>query len=146
MDSAAFERLLMLKNPSGAANSRWELYLEAFDFWKQSPLIGVGFGQFQILSRFRYYSHSSYAEILSCTGLIGFLIFFTPLLKMTFEMLKEVYVRKGKNKRYDVTLCLAMLLAEWLLGIGQIYVYGFDHMLILTIIYARLKEFQSEHL
>lgn len=146
MASTSFERLMMLKDTSGAANTRWELYLEAFEFWKQSPLLGIGFGQFQILSRHGYYSHSSYAEILSCTGLIGVLIFFIPLVKMTFEMINELRVRKWKNGRYGVALCLAMLLAEWILGIGQIYIYGFDHMLMLTILYARLKESQSEHL
>lgn len=146
VDSASFERLLMLKDQNGAINTREELYLEALDFWKQSPFIGIGFGQFQLFSKSRKYSHSSYAEILSCTGLIGFLIFFIPLIKMTCGMIKEIRMRKWKIGKYDIVLCFAMMIAEWILGIGQIYIYNFAHMLILTFLYARLNEYQSDHL
>lgn len=146
MTSASFERLLLLKNSDGAAHTRWELYLDAFEFWKTSPIIGIGFGQFQILSRSGVYTHSSYAEILSCTGIVGFLIFFIPLIRMTKRMIKETRIQKRENNQYEITICLAMMLVEWLLGVGQIYIYDFSHMLILTYLYARFKTIQSERM
>ena len=146
MTSASFERLLLLKSSDGAARTRWELYLDAFAFWKKSPIVGIGFGQFQILSRFGVYTHSSYAEILSCTGIVGFLIFFIPLIRMTEGMIKEARIQKRQNNQYEITLCLAMMLVEWLLGVGQIYIYSFLHMLMLTYLYARFKTIQSERM
>lgn len=144
MNSTSFERLLMLENSSYAADNRWKLYLEAFDFWNQSPIFGKGFGQFQILSKTGLYSHSSYAEILSCAGTIGLLIFFIPFFKMLGGMIKEVFMYKGKAGKYDIVLCLAMMLIEVFLGVGQIYIYDFGHMIILMYLYAKLKKIHSE--
>ena len=142
--SSSYERLLMVTKSGGATSTRMKMFLDGISFWESSPIIGIGFGQYQILSPFHKYSHNSYAEILSCTGAIGFLIFFVPI----FNLLRKIW-KKARNKkephRYDYVMCTAMLLVELILGIGQIYIYDIGHLVILSYIAMSLTIIEFEN-
>jgi len=135
----AFERLLLLFEQDDAVETRWLLYLEAFEFWKTNPIFGIGFGQFQIWSKYGFYSHSSYAEILCCTGILGILIFFVPIIKLAQKIIKRF-----RHNIYGYALCMLMLVLELLLGAGQIYIYSFSHLLCLVYLEMRSNELSSD--
>lgn len=124
--TSSFARMLLLNS---GASTRANLYHDAIEYWKTSPVIGIGFCQYQIWSPYRLYSHSSYAEILCCTGLIGVAIFFTPIIYILYKNAKATIIYKGEN-RYDNTMCLAMVIIELALGVGQIYLYDVSHLLM----------------
>lgn len=126
--TSSFARMLLLNS---SANSRASLYQDAIEYWKTSPIIGIGFCQYQIWSPYRLYSHSSYAEILSCTGIIGFIIFFAPLVYYLVRILKAG-LRKDEDNHYDLFMCLIMMIIELALGVGQIFIYDVTHLLMLT--------------
>ncbi|ELC8345398.1 O-antigen ligase family protein [Clostridium perfringens] len=139
--SSIYERLLII---GSAANTRSELFKTAIEYWKESPLVGIGFAQYQIWSPLKIYSHSAYAEILSCTGVIGFSIFFGTMLKYTIRIIK-CNIRCTTEQKYDFRIVLIMFITEWILGIGQIYVYYSTHLLVLTYLIMSIDYIPQEY-
>lgn len=128
VSTSSYARLLIIGT---GANTRAELYKDAIEFWKTSPIFGIGFGQYQIWSAYRLYSHSSYAEILSCTGIIGTIVFFGYMLCLLIKLIRKV-LKRNEECYYDFFMCFVMFIIELILGVGQIYIYDFPHLLILS--------------
>lgn len=129
--TTGFERLFLLFK-EGGTSERVQLIKSAVQYWKQSPIFGIGLDQFKIVNSKEYYSHSTYAEILSCTGIIGCLIFFIPLLKLFIVSVKKTF--KKSDNGYKMHICLLMLCAELFLGVAQIFIYSVTHMIVLLFI------------
>lgn len=140
LNSEQYERLMQLfeevENPGDS--KRVELYYTAFDIWKQHPIFGVGFDQYQLYTRYGHYSHSTYAEVLSCTGILGSLLLFVPFLKYTFNVISCVLRSEGEYQ-YRFLMCLAGLMIELFLGIGQIWVYGLNHALFIVCVLSMFE-------
>lgn len=128
-----FKRFSSLFEENGEVK-RVTLYKDAITFWKNSPIFGIGYGQYQIFSRYHGYSHSTYAEILSCGGIIGCMIFFIPLLKRFFGNVM-VCLRKNYCSAYNFKTMLIMFCIELFLGIGQIFIYNMLHLTMLLVIF-----------
>jgi len=56
---------------------RFDLVFIGLRIFAENPIFGCGLGQFGIASETGYYAHNEVAEILSTTGLPGFLIYFS---------------------------------------------------------------------
>ena len=149
-DTIMFSRLSRL-GTSSDSERRLQLYHEAFDMWKRSPFIGLGFSQFQennSISR-GYYSHSTYAEALSCLGSIGFLIFFIPLFKIIYiavELLKsnkQTIIYNSLDK-YKIQMAILCLFLELLLGTVLILFYEIDHMVLLMVLCFEIERFSGK--
>ncbi len=131
--SAVFEKFTKTASSGEGLSSRIFLYKEAWKLFCTHPIIGVGFDQYRFYSSIGKYSHSVYAEILSCTGLIGVVLFFRPFFLKLIEVIRMVF--RTKFKDYNIMMALLMFVIEILLGLGQIYIYEFYHMIVLTIIF-----------
>lgn len=131
IETSGFERLLLLFE-DGGTSARVHLMDLAVQYWKTSPIFGIGLDQYKVWNPYGYYSHSTYAEILSCTGILGCLIFFIPLLKLLMVSVKKTLKKRGNV--YEMRVCLLMLGAELFLGIGQIFIYSVTHMIMLLFI------------
>ncbi len=144
-DSDQFSRLLRLfeGDEDSANEDRIKMYQLAFSIWQEHPIFGVGFNQFKHYSWRGDYSHSVYAEVLSCTGLLGTLILFIPVIKNTINVLKTLFKTNGDN-RYIYSICLAGVLTEFILGLGQIWVYGINHMLYLLCITGLFENYRNK--
>lgn len=130
LGSGAYTRMQTLTT-SGSSLERLSFYKEAWGMFKKSPLVGVGYKQFMYHSPSGYYSHSTYAEVLSCSGFIGILIFFKPVM----NCLKSVYQSMRRKPNYKVAILLLIIIIELFLGSVNIFMYEFSHMLMWTIIY-----------
>ena len=130
-----FSRLMRLfgEEEDNSNQERIRMYEVAFKTWKEHFLFGVGFNQYQLYSWRGDYSHSTYAEVFSCTGIIGAAILFIPVLNYLFQMIRYTLISNNDN-RYYYLVCLAGLSIELFLGIGQIWIYGFFHELFLICI------------
>lgn len=116
---------------------RIQLYKDAFKFWKTSPLIGIGFDQYKIWSPYKFYSHSSYAEVFACAGLIGMAIFFSPFVAAVVRILKKAGNKTQDSvRRYNNNMLGVVMMMELFIGIGQIFIYDLLHMLLLTYIFT----------
>lgn len=56
---------------------RKELYIRSMQIFLQSPICGVGLDNFKAHNRYGFYSHSEYMEILTDTGIVGFVLYFS---------------------------------------------------------------------
>lgn len=129
---------------SGTAKTdgRLDMYLKAFDLFKESPLFGIGFREFEIQSGYGRYSHSTYAELLSCSGIIGTCIFLIPIVSLLVYLVRGGISNKGKI-RYYYSICTIFLLIEIFYATGDIWMYDIGHLLLL--LYISLDE-QQPHI
>lgn len=141
--TSIFERLLGLFS-EGGTSKRQQLYSDAFTYFKSSPLIGIGFNQYRQWSPYGYYSHSSYAEVLSCGGIIGTLIFFVPLLTCLLRYIKSAFQKKPFDEMYRIRMIALMFVCELFIGVGQIFIYDMLHLLVLMLISMEEKMFIYE--
>ena len=145
-DSAAFERLTQLFQ-EGGTSARVGLYEDAIEFWKTSPIIGIGFRQYQVWSSHGFFSHSSYAEVLSCGGIVGILIFYIPLLKCLYACtMNEISKNTDKENTFRTRMVLLFLLCELFIGLGQIFLYDILHLLVLMLISMSVIAGEQERL
>lgn len=108
-------------------SGRTDLYVEAWEFFKQHPVFGIGYKCFEHLSKYDYYTHSTYMELLSCTGLVGFVLFLCPCVRV---MVTAWWCRKTDAGR-SFTI-LAVLAAEGFFGI--IYY----NLLFMVVLYCEI--------
>lgn len=141
--TSIFERLLGLFQ-NGGDPKRKQLYSDAVSYFLTSPVIGIGFHQYRFWSPFGYYSHSSYAEILSCGGIIGTLIFFAPLFTCLLRYLKQIFQKKPFDEMYRIRMIALMFVCELFIGVGQIFIYDMLHLLVLMLISMEEKMFIYE--
>lgn len=130
IDTASFIRMQSLTS-SGSTNSRMEMYKEASGMFKTSPLFGIGYNQFRVLSSYGSYSHATYPELIADSGIIGTLIFMYPILITG----KKILVGRFYDSRYIKVMLLALYVVEIFLGAMNIFFYEFDHLLMWTILF-----------
>lgn len=141
VNSSSFIRLQKFFS-DGGTSVRLELYSLAIEYWKTSPLFGIGLDQYKILCPYGFFSHSTYAELLSCTGIFGVIIFFLPIISLIIKLLKSIYVKK--NISYTSKIVLLMIFIELFIGVGQVFTFSFEHLLILFCIsYLGEKELKK---
>lgn len=131
MESSAFTKLERMFTDASSEDIRSNMYSEGFEMFKAHPAFGIGFRHFELVSSSGLYSHSTYIEILSCTGLIGAILFFIPLLFASVIVVKNAFSKHTEDK-YNARLLLVFLCVELFYYTVQIAIYEFDHMLVLA--------------
>jgi hypothetical protein len=109
--SPFFYRVQTMFDEQYSTDSRMYLFQRALFVWGSSPknfLMGVGLGNFQFYNYLHVYSHSTVAETLACTGLTGFLLYFSSLGSMFILYGKALRVLPPDN-RTQVWLVFIML-------------------------------------
>jgi len=69
---------------------RLSLIQTSVDVFKESPIIGNGFGIVASKPPYYSYSHNNFLELLACYGLCGFILFYSMHLSVFKEMKKVV--------------------------------------------------------
>ncbi|XZE20406.1 O-antigen ligase family protein [Pirellulaceae bacterium SH449] len=82
-------------------SGRYELILEAFQLWSESPFFGHGFDAFRNLSFYGLYSHSNYLELLANLGVIGFVLYYWTHVR-GLDILKNALRNRGGKNAIDV--------------------------------------------
>lgn len=129
VNTATYKRIQNVFNEVGD-KERIKMYKEAIEIFKEHPLFGVGLNQFRFYSSLEAYSHSTYAESLSCFGIIGSLIYFLPIVYTLVYLIK---ITKYKNS-FKLVITCSLLVIEIVLGTTVIYFYDFVHYIILGIV------------
>lgn len=132
-DSFLYERLTRDGGTSILlARSGWAD--EAIRLFKSSPLVGVGFNHYRVLSVYKTYSHSTFLELIANSGLIGTIMYFIPFFMIGHSLIK-LYLRNRMSRTEYVTLQYIILLITWLLlAMGVIIFYGIIDSLALGLI------------
>jgi len=105
------ERLLTLLNPIRAmAESRWTLWKDTFRIIRAFPFFGTGLGTFQHaftqyktikVPTFFFYAENEYLQLLSETGLVGFLLFLWGVLAFAGRIAYRLFWPFSPEKRRD---------------------------------------------
>lgn len=139
ISTVAFERVLDL-NTGRSMEGRMELYEVAWRLFKTDPFFGVGYREYELVSGTGVYSHSTYAEILACTGILGVLVWSVGLAKEIRQLLRSIRLLKINNRdNYRLIMCLLMFGIELFIGAGQIWYYDVPHLLVLTFIFGLME-------
>jgi putative inorganic carbon (hco3(-)) transporter len=101
---------------SGSAQQRKELLLESLRVTAQHPLLGVGPGDFEFVSRAWRVTHNSYTQISAEGGIPAFLLY-VLILWRGIANLRDVskYRKTGKRIRL-FSMALGASLAGYLIG------------------------------
>lgn len=114
-------------NPIGFFNSQTGAhFLTAAEIWKNYPIFGVGVKNFRYESQKDYYSkikshhamqrssthpHNFQLELLSETGLLGFLLFNTFLIFIFYKVIYKI--KENKNKNYLLIIFSIIILSKY---------------------------------
>jgi len=146
-DSVLLSRLITLFQ--SGSDTRTEMYDTALVLFRENPLAGVGLNNFREVSGFGTYSHSTYAEAIACTGVIGSVIYFLPYATMLFRYSKMTISGNADHslmKQERVMLGLFGLML--FLGIGIIHFYELTSSIAFGMIFAfqyvNRKKFSGE--
>jgi O-antigen ligase len=134
-NTASFERLILLSK-DGSSHVRMEMYRESLEFFKKSKLFGIGFNQFRVLSSFKGYAHSTYAELLADAGIFGCILYFYPIIKTGILLIKQI----RKKPSYQAGMLFALYIIEIILGAAVIYMYVLNQLLIWSILYMTAEK------
>ena len=142
MGSDSQIRMLKLGNESEVSSSMRRYYYQlSWSLFLKKPLFGVGFNQFQEYSSSGLFSHSLYAESISCWGLIGCLLYYPPLV---IAIVGACSIGFGTDKNTNGKKMFAILILELFMGTGQVLYYEINHLVLLTAVYCWLSNYQKK--
>lgn len=75
LDKSTYARMTLL-----------ELSINTF---KENPIFGIGLGAFKYTNFLNYYAHNNYLELLSCLGIVGFILYYWFILKILYVLIKK---------------------------------------------------------
>ncbi|MEF3309008.1 O-antigen ligase family protein [Paenibacillus sp. GYB004] len=146
-DSALYIRLTEGLGYQGDQN-RKEMYITALDYFKSNPLLGIGFNQFRVLSPWGTYSHSTYAEIISTTGIIGPILYFIPYLIIMYNIFLVYRYNKQTLIASQAILYLVLMILMLFLATGVILFYDITanimFALMISFYYISLRGMKVE--
>ena len=133
-DSVIVDRFATI---SAGDETRIGMYKEAYEFFKLRPLFGIGFDSYRLLSVYGTYSHSTYAEVLSCTGLLGAVLYLSAYLIMAGKAIR-IFAddRISRNIRLQAKNIFGLFAVMLVLGAGVIHFYEMNSSIVLASIIA----------
>lgn len=113
---------------------RIAFYKESWRIFLENPIFGGGLNQFKYLTRVApgNYAHSTYAEAIADLGFTGCLLYFTPIITVTWRIIKKAL---STGRGYGDYLLLAYCLSELFIGTGQIFFMEFYHFIAWSILF-----------
>lgn len=88
MSGTSYERLFNFENYSGGSN-RTVIWANTFDLFKQYPVFGAGWGAYYGYNGFSMAVHNVFLQILVDGGIVGFSLFFFPIIWLIVKSLKQ---------------------------------------------------------
>lgn len=125
----------------GGEETRIGMYAVAFDLFKQSPLLGIGFNNYRALSVYNTYSHSTYSEALACTGIIGSILYFAPYIILVLHFGRFLRTKTNTLLLKQTKVMIGLFGVLLFLGVGLIHFYE----MISSIAFGMLIAFFRAH-
>lgn len=110
--SPFFFRIQTMFGGQFSTQARLYLFKEALNVWSGSVknfIMGVGIGNFMFYNSLHAYSHSTIAETLVCTGIIGFSLYFASMASIFFLYVRTLRVVPS-DQRVQIWLVFIILL------------------------------------
>lgn len=88
-------------------DTRPKLMANAIQVGLEHPFVGVGPGNFGLISFNKHYSHCTYTELFANTGLLGFILYAVLVFKLLITNYRRY--RKTNDLHYMVFACFALM-------------------------------------
>lgn len=131
VDSNIYKRLFSDTTNQGDEN-RIKMYAYAVELFNEHPLFGIGYDQFKVV--YGVYSHSLYAELISCTGFFGTILYFTAYISVIIKQLKLFLRTKDIPTKNRAIMLALMLVIMLFLGAGVILYYTIQINIFIAIV------------
>ena len=105
------------------------LFFESISFWHDSPIFGNGIKHFENNSKLGFYTHINYMELLVNYGLVGFALFYGPIIKR-FITLYIHFNHISSKVKFFFFLLIFMLISDF----AMVSYYNVVYLLILSVI------------
>lgn len=100
----------------------------AMEKYKESPVFGHGLDSFRTMEgSYGLYAHNNFAELLCCTGIVGFILFYLPYGVALLKLIYSLVVRNSKL----IMLALSLLIIETAMEYGNV---AYFERLYLTLV------------
>lgn len=132
----SFERLTSLSGSNKDSSTVLrEAYTDlALNIWKENPILGVGINNFAPLNTIErnVYSHNNYAELLSGVGIIGFLLYYMPIML--------IVVNKTKSSIFNIFKSIAIVLLILEVGVVSYIMFSLQCIYMMISICAAFEK------
>lgn len=123
-DSILAQRFNLAYSEDAATIGRVQMYQEAFRLFTEYPLLGIGYDNYKYLAGFGVFSHSTYAEVLASSGIIGTVIYFSIYISILVKLVKLYFVKRKLNMPFFVeSIFLCFMLINFALAAVRIDLY-----------------------
>jgi O-antigen ligase len=130
VDDSVLGRRLARSGDNGGDELREEMYRRGWELFVGSPIAGVGFGNYKVVSGLGLMSHSDYIEVLAGTGIVGFMIYFSLYAVLWRRLSRIQRLATDAEIRDRAGLFKAVVITELLLGLGSPVYIDLFHWLI----------------
>lgn len=144
LNTSAFIRISRMFNDDAGNEERLNMYNQALNMWKEHPVFGIGYDQFRVVSDSQRMTHSTYAEILVDTGLLGCGIWLIYITKYIVSILDNTRILFSKVYKYRCLMLLLMLAIEFFIAIAQVWFFDFAHLILLTYLFGAMAFWDNE--
>ena len=114
-----FERMSTIlhpqDDPNGTAEIRQEMLKKSVELTLQHPVLGVGPGQFQMVSGYWHESHNAFTQLSSEAGIPGLLIFLV-LIRQAFRNLRMLRGTQKASETWYLVQALYCAMVGYLVG------------------------------
>ena len=132
----------------GSINERNFFIKKAIELFKAHPIFGYGMNNFSThMAEINYhhvaYSHNNFTELLATLGIVGFTIYYSMIIKMLINLIKNMFCKVKNNYAMNVLFLLILsiicFISYWCVN------YQSEYFIILfSLIYMFLKVNKSE--
>lgn len=85
---------------------------DAILLFKENPIFGIGLNNFKYVARYDTYAHSNYYELLSCLGIVGFLLYYIPIIIATIFSIKQ-WKRNETGAIVPLSIFICLLINDY---------------------------------
>lgn len=121
---------------------RVSMYIQGWDLFKQHPIFGVGF--FGYAHYFGGYSHTTFIEVLCCTGIVGSALYFGMYIYSVKKIIKLIRFTNNIEELHEANKLLRMALIMWaeliFLAVGVIHIYLVVSFISFGILFSVISE------
>lgn len=125
-----------------SAFSRGRMVAIGMNIFAKRPWIGFGHNAFKMGSGYDTYSHNNYVELLCSMGVVGFAVYYLPLIYYTVQA-----VRLWRQGIPGSILPLSIMIIQYVNDFGQVSYYSYQSCIFLGIaigyIYLLKREYHQ---
>ena len=122
-----FFSFIQLGKGSASDSERSTFISQGLKYWMKSPIWGNGLGA--SVYYMGMYAHNNFVEILMSLGILGFTIFYWPVISSIIKAIKNKMRSKEENELF--ILSFALLVTAFVCGVAAVYYFDRYWMILI---------------